>query len=475
VDFLKTTTPKDNIILNPPLKKKNEFVRHALDLAKYKVAVLLPTIFETRVGVQDILENTRLPWKAHYIFTQSVAWLNTGQLGGFYTFAWFVFERDYEGEVKRERITLPKKKHHRTRQGNGSPGPAIETPNRRLRTVAKKNQKEVAKKRKPQRNTARAKRSDLYARAEHKFERAGYLVRQAVDPDYDEVSGVLIYGPGRCGKSFTVQNELERLGRKHELINSQLTGRGCWDKLEANVHGIFVIEEVEKVLRSDTSEIVGVIRSAGYGQKGKDGRRRRIVTWGTAQGLPSFEFHGAIIIISNLPINNGSSLHALASRFSIYEMSLTNDEIIACAYTWAKNGHKNRKARMTAAECRKVLDVMAKEFEDYDVKFDLRLIEQCYADYLYWRDDEENRLMAWESRVVFRVEERAEMLNNAADTNYVGGKREEKLRVQEEVFRNIIDQTDNRSEQVARFIQAGYSRAAFYRTAKRLGFDFHPE
>lgn len=320
-----------------------------------------------------------------------------------------------------------------------------------------------------------AKRSELYAKAEHKFKSIGYIVRQAVNPDIDEVCGVIIYGDGGCGKSYTVKEELDRLGKKYEIINSQLTARGFRDKLAANPRGIFVIEDVEKVLRSDTSDITGVIRSAGYGQKGKDGRRRRTVAWGTAQGLPSFEFHGAIIIISNLPIKNNSSLRALATRFTPYEMSLTNEEIIACAYTWSKKGHKSRKSTMTAVECRKVIDVMAEEFENYDVKFDLRLIDQCYADYLCWRDDEKHRLMAWESVVVMRVEQRAAMMINAADAKYADGKQEQKFLEQEEAFREIIEETDNRSEQVARFDQAGYSRATFYRTAQRLGFDFHPE
>jgi len=139
VDFLETTEPRDNFVLNPPASMKDEFVRHALSLAKYKVAVLLPMNFEAKVSVHDILENTCLPWKARYLFTQSVPWLNTGQLGGFYHFAWFVFERDYEGEVQRERITLPKNNGTAIRkerdtvvfrpgQEKGFAGPDIETP-----------------------------------------------------------------------------------------------------------------------------------------------------------------------------------------------------------------------------------------------------------------------------------------------------------------------------------------------------------
>jgi hypothetical protein len=143
--------------------------------------------------------------------------------------------------------------------------------------------------------------------------------------------------------------------------------------------------------------------------------------------------------------------------------------------------HKDQKEEMSyLAESigvyfDKVIDVMAEECRAYDVKFDLRLIEQCYADYLCWLDDEENRLMAWESVVGMRIEQRAAMIINATDKKYAGGKREQTALAQEEAFRRVIDHTDNRGEQIDRFIQSGFSRPTFYRTATRLGFDFHPE
>ena len=106
VDFLKTTEPCDCIVMNPPFSKTAAFVRHAIQLARKKVAVLCPASLGTLSGTGKIFENSDFPLKKMYVFPKPIPWLNAPKAGRKYQIVWFVFERGHQGPAARESIDL---------------------------------------------------------------------------------------------------------------------------------------------------------------------------------------------------------------------------------------------------------------------------------------------------------------------------------------------------------------------------------
>jgi hypothetical protein len=104
-DFLQSNEIVGAIVTNPPHDKPQDYVRHARKRAN-KVAMLLALEFESLVGSTDLRADKEFPLKAVYIFTQSIRWLNTEKVFGKIKYAWFVWEKGYCGEIKRECITF---------------------------------------------------------------------------------------------------------------------------------------------------------------------------------------------------------------------------------------------------------------------------------------------------------------------------------------------------------------------------------
>lgn len=101
IDFLATHRVIDNIVTNPPYAVAEEFVRHALDLAQCKVAMLLRlaylesakrySLFKTTPLAQVIVLSKRLP---HW---NGVGFAHSGQ----FSHAWFVWDKtpSYQGKT----------------------------------------------------------------------------------------------------------------------------------------------------------------------------------------------------------------------------------------------------------------------------------------------------------------------------------------------------------------------------------------
>jgi hypothetical protein len=106
-NFLERKARTDNIITNPPYHLTMPIIKHALKLARLKVAMLIPLDRE----INCIAYCERIDWglKALYICKQNIKWLNMirSQRG----ITWFVFEKGYEGPTHRELITFNRRKN----------------------------------------------------------------------------------------------------------------------------------------------------------------------------------------------------------------------------------------------------------------------------------------------------------------------------------------------------------------------------
>ncbi len=101
-DFLKTKKAVANIITNPPYSEgmSEKFCRHALALAKAKVAMLLPIWLLEGVQRHDLF--TKQPLKAIYIFSRRPTFShdNSAPFGT----CWAVWDKGYKGKARIEWI-----------------------------------------------------------------------------------------------------------------------------------------------------------------------------------------------------------------------------------------------------------------------------------------------------------------------------------------------------------------------------------
>lgn len=109
MDFLATDTITDSLVTNPPLSLKFEFLLHAKRVVRHKFALLLSAQVETtRTFARQHLCDRVFAWKARYAIVGPVPWVNAIRHGSLVRFAWYVFERGYEGPTRWELIDFEK-------------------------------------------------------------------------------------------------------------------------------------------------------------------------------------------------------------------------------------------------------------------------------------------------------------------------------------------------------------------------------
>jgi len=96
-DLYKITEPYENIITNPPFTQQVAICKHLLSVYTKKMALLW---YVKNLG--NVLEGkTGKGLKTVYIVNQRIDWVET-KLG--WLFAWYVWEKGYEGDVTIKRI-----------------------------------------------------------------------------------------------------------------------------------------------------------------------------------------------------------------------------------------------------------------------------------------------------------------------------------------------------------------------------------
>jgi hypothetical protein len=113
-DFLKIRCPEGrkplNIVTNPPFKLAVPFIEHALELAEYKVAALMPIGFLESAKRLPFFRST--PLARVWVSVSRVSMPPGGQgikpKGGTECFAWFVWSKDWSGPPTLGHFEKPK-------------------------------------------------------------------------------------------------------------------------------------------------------------------------------------------------------------------------------------------------------------------------------------------------------------------------------------------------------------------------------
>lgn len=104
-DFLRRRAKVANVVTNPPYSQSmaEAFVRHAMEIAQKKIAMLLPFYFLEGVQRHDLFSSRKWPVKGLYIFSRRPTFGDHDDHSPFGC-VWVVWERGYQGTPKTEWI-----------------------------------------------------------------------------------------------------------------------------------------------------------------------------------------------------------------------------------------------------------------------------------------------------------------------------------------------------------------------------------
>jgi len=100
-NFLSSRRRVESIITNPPFKLAEEFIRRALDLTTFKVAMFLRLSFLESQQRYHLF--TQTPLKAVYVFSRRLTLYRAGIArsgSGAVAYAWYVWQHGYRGEPR---------------------------------------------------------------------------------------------------------------------------------------------------------------------------------------------------------------------------------------------------------------------------------------------------------------------------------------------------------------------------------------
>jgi len=216
-------------------------------------------------------------------------------------------------------------------------------------------------------------------------------------------TGLYLWGGGGTSKSHTVQQTLKDLKKEFKLTNSRVTAKGLFLLLQEFPDCVHVIEDAETMLRDEAT--MGVLRSALWGQVGRDGKQERIVTWQTAKKSEEFAFAGGVVIISNCELANSPQVQAFKGRITSVHYQPTNAEVAAKMRAIARQGYAFESHILTSQECMEVVQEIINRSERIHRNLDLRLFINALHDRLQWENGAAET--HWHDLLESRMQEKA--------------------------------------------------------------------
>lgn len=176
-----------------------------------------------------------------------------------------------------------------------------------------------------------------------------------------DMKSAIVIGEGGLGKTYTVFGQLAKNGMKnlaemeigasvdnsnsrtsYVVIKGYSTAKGLFRTLYENRNRLVVFDDCDSILKDEVA--ANVLKAA------LDSYEKRIVTWNAESfindgDLPkSFEFTGAVIFISNLPMYKIPQ--AIISRAAPADVSMTRQEIISRMRQIVKEGEFMPEVKM---------------------------------------------------------------------------------------------------------------------------------
>lgn len=265
-------------------------------------------------------------------------------------------------------------------------------------------------------------------------------------------TGLFVYGAvGGLGKSKVIQETLTAEGAAFVLLNSHVTPLSLYATLFQHSKGKVIWLDDCDGLYGDL-KILGLLRSALWGQGGE-----RVVTYTSSQlgDLPnSFVFDSRIIMTANTVPKKNDAFKAVLSRVDVFELSATNEEVIALMRAVAAKGYDG----LDPEDCLAVVDFI--EANAAGRQLSLRLLEPSFKKVLFARSEG----LDWGPLVATQLQ--------TLGKSQAAGTADAKARELYALRRAIEQHPGSVADQQAHWSRAtGKSRASFFRALARFRED----
>jgi hypothetical protein len=197
-------------------------------------------------------------------------------------------------------------------------------------------------------------------------------------------NGFYLHGEGGTSKSFTVEQTLRTLGKAFKVSNTRCTARGLFNLLRDYPDAVHILEDAETLFADKNS--FGVLRSALWGQVGRDGKQERVVCWQTADERAEFAFEGGLVVIANVPLDDVPQLRAVKTRIPSIHYQPTNEEVAALMRKIARHGYTYGDHSLSPEECLEVATEIVDRSRRLERNLDLRLLVNTFNDRIQWRN-----------------------------------------------------------------------------------------
>ncbi len=262
--------------------------------------------------------------------------------------------------------------------------------------------------------------------------------------------GVLIWGEGGSGKSWTVEDEARLTGVVLRRSTGVLTPRALYEQLRRHPMDVHLIEDNEQLLTKD--EAVTVLREATWTVERDDNVRDdgrfpdRRVTWGRSRDPNDFLFSGGIVITQNERPPNNSRVAALLTRLRPFEFAVTDAELLTLARHLAATAPPRIMGyQLSSEECSEVLAFLTEEAARVGHPIDMRLVFQAYEEYCQFQNSDSR--VDWRDHVLALVTQRPPR-RFAHPVDLSGSTRAELQERDRQIVRAILAETGDAAEQL---------------------------
>lgn len=284
-------------------------------------------------------------------------------------------------------------------------------------------------------------------------------------------TGLLLYGAGGMGKSWTIEDEARVTGVALRRATRVLTPRGVYEQLRRHPMDVHLFEDNEQLLKKD--DALTVLREATWTVERTDNVRDdgrfpdRRVTWRRNGDPNEFVFSGGIIITQNEKPPANSRVAALLTRLRPFELVVAGAELLSLAKHLAATAPPRILGyQMAPEDCSEVLAFLTAVAEEFGHPIDMRLVKQAYEEYCQFQNADSH--VHWEEHIRSLVTQRAPRhFAHAVDLS--GSTRRECQERDRGIVRAILDETQDSAEQVRLWQErTKKAKSMFYERRKEI-------
>ncbi len=258
-----------------------------------------------------------------------------------------------------------------------------------------------------------------------------------------------ISGAPGWAKTHTTRQFLSDLGTNYRMLGAYSTPLALYNHLSNFPHDISVIDDTAGLFYN--AQALSILNAATWPGVTKGGKR--VVTWTSTSekvAVPSFEFHGKIIVLTNF-LPDTPQAKAFINRAMQYNIRLSGDQVADLLLYAAKSGHF--ASTYCAVQVAKFLGAKAREYAQSGARcpISLRTLEMGV-------EIAENEPESWQELLESAIPGVAPALKGVA------------VKSSMDVLKSLGQSGLKISQQFAEFHQAtGMSRRSFFYQRKKLG------